>query len=522
VIDDRTLLRRYSANGDPEAFSELVRRYIALVYRAALRQVDDAGLAEEVVQITFTRLAQRADRIPEGTVLAGWLHCDTRFTALQLLRSDQRRRGREAQATHMQQINGDPEVDWTKVRPVLDEVLEKLGGTDRDILLLRFFQERSLRDVGNTLAVSEDAARMRVARALAKLRDILLARGISTPGEALGLTLSTYGIQAAPPWLAAIVSTSALAANAPSGAAAIGLLTTMKTKLTIFGILVTTAIVTPVLWHQHQLNSNLRAELQSLQAEVQTLRSAREEAERKFQGVASDFTLLKQREAELIRLRGELTRARKQLAMWSSRDRAAEQQNQVDQAAVPQAGVNEAEIALFLQKPQNEQGELLGELRRQILSPEKARDNEFVHNHALAEAIRPKLEELESQPDKFAQFQSAFLKAAIGIDDESKLTRIRKIMEETYEKAVAEQLDSKSRPVQAEQVQAWALRRDALDRTATHAVQELLSADERSRFDRAFLGVMGIDLGLNDGAWHRFVQSDGSIVFPSESQEPKP
>jgi DNA-directed RNA polymerase specialized sigma24 family protein len=90
VTDDKTLLQRYCAHDDQEAFRELVRRYIALVYSAALRQVEDPGLAEEVVQITFTRLAQRAGRIREGTVLAGWLHADSRFTALQLLRSGQR------------------------------------------------------------------------------------------------------------------------------------------------------------------------------------------------------------------------------------------------------------------------------------------------------------------------------------------------------------------------------------------------------------------------------------------------
>jgi hypothetical protein len=87
----------------------------------------------------------------------------------------------------MQQMNREPDADWAKVRPLLDEALEGLAGRDRDILLLRFFQERSLRDISSTLAVSEDAAPMRVARALNKLRELLLARGISTPAEALGL-----------------------------------------------------------------------------------------------------------------------------------------------------------------------------------------------------------------------------------------------------------------------------------------------------------------------------------------------
>ena len=82
------------------------------------------------------------------------------------------------------------------------------------------------------------------------------------------------------------------------------------------------------------------------------------------------------------------------------------------------------------------------------------------------------------------------------------------------EQAVAAQLDAGSRP--DEEIEAWAQRRDALDRPATRAVQQLLTPGERESFDQLFLGVMGIDLGLGDGAWHRFVRDDGAVVFPSE------
>jgi hypothetical protein len=115
-----------------------------------------------------------------------------------------------------------------------------------------------------------------------------------------------------------------------------------------------------------------------------------------------------------------------------------------------------------------------------------------------------------------ADFQSSFIKAAIDLQDDNKVAQIRQIVEQTYQQAVADKLDAKSRP--QEGVDAWALRRDGLDRQATHAVEQLLTSEEKARFDRAFLGVMGIDLGLNDGAWHRFVMPNGGVIFPSEGQ----
>jgi len=172
-MDDQTLLERYCADGDPDAFAELVRRHIGLVFGAALRQLGHRDLAEEAAQIVFTRMAQRAYRYQKRLVLAGWLHADTRLTSLQLLRSERRRRVREAEALVMQELRSSPEPDWERIRPVLDEALERLGPTDRDLLLCRFFEQRTLREIGAAFGLAEDAARMRVARSLDKLRDWL-------------------------------------------------------------------------------------------------------------------------------------------------------------------------------------------------------------------------------------------------------------------------------------------------------------------------------------------------------------
>src|SRR4030095_10415353 len=105
---------------------------------------------------------------------------------------------------------------WDSIHPVLDEVLDSLDDRDRAALLLRFFRQHSFREVGSALGVSEDAARMRVGRALDKLRDLLAARGVTTTAAALSAALATQAVQAAPFGLAATLAGAALIGGASS------------------------------------------------------------------------------------------------------------------------------------------------------------------------------------------------------------------------------------------------------------------------------------------------------------------
>src|SRR5581483_6396317 len=142
IRDDSQLLARYCAEGSETAFAEIVSRHVALVYSAALRRTGgDAHLAQDVAQIVFADLARKARWLPRTVVLAGWLHRAARYAAAQLMRTEQRRRGREQHALAMNTLHAEPEPDWNEIRPWLDEALDRLGATDRDALLLRFFEQ---------------------------------------------------------------------------------------------------------------------------------------------------------------------------------------------------------------------------------------------------------------------------------------------------------------------------------------------------------------------------------------------
>jgi RNA polymerase sigma factor (sigma-70 family) len=212
------LLRDYSANGNETAFHQLVEGHINLVYSAALRRVNgDAHLAQDVTQTVFTDLVRKSRRIGDDVILSSWLYQHTCFTAANLLRSEHRRKIREEQAVEMSSLNDASDAAWQQLAPVLEEAMQSLSERDRSAIVLRYFEQQPLREVGTALKITEDAARMRVDRALGKLRASLIKRGVTMSVVAVSAVISAHAVSAAPMGTAAQVSAAALAGSAASG-----------------------------------------------------------------------------------------------------------------------------------------------------------------------------------------------------------------------------------------------------------------------------------------------------------------
>jgi RNA polymerase sigma factor (sigma-70 family) len=308
MTDDAALLRRY-LDGSEEAFAELVRCHIGAVYGTALRVVaGDAHLANDVTQKVFTGLARKASSLADRTVLVGWLYLSTQYEAAKAVRSEQRWRNREQKAQVMNEIlgQGAPEPDWTALRPVLDQAMRDLKEGDRDALLLRFFQSRTLAEVGEGLGLSENAARMRVDRALDKLHSVLVRRGIKSTATALGAALAGQLTTAAPATLAASVTSVALAGAASGAGATIFFMGLTKIQIGIAATLVVVGGST--LWSEHQTGVALRAENTALVAQVVEISHLKAESRhldtngQKAEALrreASAFASLREEEAQL-------------------------------------------------------------------------------------------------------------------------------------------------------------------------------------------------------------------------------
>src|SRR5882724_6426307 len=211
TIDDLALLREYAARNSEAAFETLVSRRVNFVYSAALRQVRDPQLAAEITQAVFIILARKAWRISDRTILTGWLFKTTRFAARAELRNAALRRRREQEAQMQSEIpSPPPDPEWEQMSPLLDEALAALGETDRQAVLLRFFENKSLAEVGVHLGTGEDTARKRVARALEKLRRYFSKRGAASTTVVIAGMISANSVQAAPVALAKSATVMAL------------------------------------------------------------------------------------------------------------------------------------------------------------------------------------------------------------------------------------------------------------------------------------------------------------------------
>lgn len=224
MSDDAQLLHRFVTDRSQAAFAELVARRIDLVYAVALRQVaGDVHLAQDVTQTVFADLARKAPTLLGRTVLSGWLYRSAQFAASDVVRGERRRRAREQATFTMEQLTAPdgPATDWDRLRPLLDEALGELEDPDRDAVALRFFEGRAFAEVGRALALSEEAARKRVERALDKLAAVLARRGVKSTAAAVGAVLA-YPLGAAPAGLAGAVAGAALAVGGAGGTVAAG------------------------------------------------------------------------------------------------------------------------------------------------------------------------------------------------------------------------------------------------------------------------------------------------------------
>jgi uncharacterized protein (TIGR03435 family) len=255
ATDDMSLVRDYADGQSAQAFETLVARYANLVYSAALRQVRDPGLAEEVTQAVFIILAQKAGQLGPGTILSGWLYRTAGYVSGSVLKRERRRQFREQEAYMQSTLNQPDDQAWKQIAPLLDEALLRLGQTDRDALVLRFFEGRSLNEIGLALGASEEAAKKRVNRALEKLRKLFSKRGVESTTAIIAGTISANSLQLAPVGLTHSISAVALAKGtaAPASTAtlvkgALKIMAWTKAKTAIAGtvIVLLAAGATPV------------------------------------------------------------------------------------------------------------------------------------------------------------------------------------------------------------------------------------------------------------------------------------
>lgn len=283
MVEDAALLQKFTEENSDAAFREFVERRFDFVYASALRQVGgDAHLAREVAQNVFVAAARKARALAGCPAILGWLYTGVRHSASASRRAQARRSRHEQKAHAMKEIlsaSSADEINWNELRPIIDRALAELSERDREAILQRYFAGKDFSGVGSALGLGENAARMRVERALEKLRARLARHGITSTAAALTAALSGPAVTAAPAGMAAAVAGASLAGAAAGGGGLamfsfFEFMTTTKTAFVTVGLAAALGVGSYWGWRQTAATeSGAAAQLAALQTTVETLQT---------------------------------------------------------------------------------------------------------------------------------------------------------------------------------------------------------------------------------------------------------
>jgi uncharacterized protein (TIGR03435 family) len=223
--NDMDLMQEYADRNSEPAFAGLVHRHINLVYSVALRFTGNSPDAQDVTQAVFIILAQKVASLRQRTTLTGWLYETTRFTARQLLRTRARQQAREQEAYMQSTLNdSNSENVWRQLAPLLEEAMARLNEKERTLVALRFFENKSAAETAALLGIQEWAAHKCAARAMEKLRQFFVKRGIASTTATLAGAISANSVQAAPAMLAKTTTAVAITKGAAASSSTLTLI----------------------------------------------------------------------------------------------------------------------------------------------------------------------------------------------------------------------------------------------------------------------------------------------------------
>ena len=173
MSSDEELMLEFQ-KGSTEAFTELFHRYAQRLYGFFRRRLSHPTRAEELTQDVFVAVLKGATRYEPRALFRTYLYS----IAVRMLSAERRKAGREAAdaasrgfgAAEPAQAAQSETAAWVR------DAVERLESTEREILLLREYEELSYEEIAQVLAIPLNTVRSRLFRARMALREILEAR----------------------------------------------------------------------------------------------------------------------------------------------------------------------------------------------------------------------------------------------------------------------------------------------------------------------------------------------------------
>lgn len=177
MATDEELILEFQ-KGSREAFSELFLRYRELIYAFSRRRVKDAARAEELAQETFVAILRSVGRYEPRATFRTYLF----GIAYKILANHRRKLDQKSDGAGLGSDLPSPSAPGnTEMGMWVREAIAKLDGNDREVLLLREYEELSYEEIAGVLRVPVNTVRSRLFRARLALKQIL----VSVPGKSV-------------------------------------------------------------------------------------------------------------------------------------------------------------------------------------------------------------------------------------------------------------------------------------------------------------------------------------------------
>ena len=210
-MDDARLLAQFAGEKSQDAFQEIVHRHVGMVFSVCRRQLRDAHWAEDVTQAVFILLAKKAPDLPENVILGGWLYKAAHYACSNARAMQRTRAHHEHQVMPMKSSNDQEALERAEVEGLLDKGLLHLSKAQREVLILRYFENKPLTQIAKTRKTSLYSAQKTLDSALAHMRRYLAQRGVAATGVLIAAALSRQAAHASvPSGLAAAAGKAAL------------------------------------------------------------------------------------------------------------------------------------------------------------------------------------------------------------------------------------------------------------------------------------------------------------------------
>jgi RNA polymerase sigma factor (sigma-70 family) len=210
---DLELLESWVREGDAEAFKTLAKRYAGMVYGTCKRILNNPAEAEDVAQECFEILATTPK--PVGEYLAPWLHRVACNRSLTRLRSEHRRKEREAQFAA--ELEAGHEVVWNDIYGFVDEAIAELPDQLRIPVVAHFLDDQTHSAIALTLGIPQRTVTDRIDNGVELIRKALKSRGVAMTGVVLAGLIKANVAEAAPSTLIMNLGKIALAGHRKPG-----------------------------------------------------------------------------------------------------------------------------------------------------------------------------------------------------------------------------------------------------------------------------------------------------------------